>query len=70
MKKVFEFLFDNWIVVLGLALVAAYYIWFGCVLSSADAKAWFSTPINKITLGDILIIVLLHAFINRTEIKK
>ena len=36
-------------------------------LSSEETKQWYSKPLSKFTAGDILILVLVHAWISKSD---
>jgi len=60
-----EWIKDNivFIVIVAIILVAGILIYSGA--SSEGALEWYRTPLKELSLGDILVIVLLHAFINK-----
>lgn len=37
-------------------------------LASDDMKQWYSKPLSNFTAGDILILVLVHAWISKSDI--
>jgi hypothetical protein len=66
MKK---WLKDNWIILVIVGFVVMWLVIMGISLNSDSAKEWFNKSYTKITVGDIFIIVVVHAFINRSDKK-
>lgn len=61
---------EKWILIIGVAVAL---LCVGLLIHAASAeglKAWASEPLSKLNKGDILLFILAHAFINRSEFKK
>lgn len=56
----------------GIVMALIVMLLIGYLLNSVDTKElseYCAKPISQINLGDVLIIAIIHAFINRSEIK-
>ena len=62
-----NFLKKHWITLLPIALLIFFILIIYDASSSEVVKQWNSKPISKITLGDIAILLLVHAYISRSE---
>ena len=62
-----NFLKKHWKTLIPIVLLIFFILIIYDVSSSETIKQWNSKQISKITLGDIAILLLAHAYINRSE---
>ena len=62
-----NFLKKHWKTLIPIVLLIFFILIIYDVSSSETIKQWNSKQISKITLGDITILLLAHAYINRSE---
>lgn len=61
---------ENWMIVIAIAMMIMLCIMTFIGLSSENTWKWLSKPINELTAGDILVVVLAHAFLNKATKQK
>ena len=62
-----NFIKEYWKLILPIDLLV-FIIWMSYSgLSSAETKEWYAKPLSKLTAGDILIFVLVHAWLSKSE---
>lgn len=58
---------DYWTIILPIVLII-FIIWMSYgALSDREIKVWYTKSLSNLTIGDILIIVIFHAWISRSE---
>ena len=62
-----NFLKKHWKTLIPIVLLIFFILIIYDVSSSETIKQWNSKQISKITLGDIAILILAHAYISRSE---
>lgn len=65
-KKIKYWLTENWMLVLPSGIFIVYLCIIFFVLNSGGAQTWFKKPLDKFTTGDLLILVLVHAWISKS----
>lgn len=69
METVKEFIKEHWTILLGLLFIV-WLMWWGLgTLSSPAIKEWAARPMQTMTIEDLVILVVIHAWISRSEIK-
>ncbi len=71
MKNIIEFIkFWWWRAIVIIVICYLFFNWAFGLLGYPDLSQFRNKPIHSMTIGDLAIIVLIHAFINKSEFKK
>lgn len=65
-KNVKNWIKENWL----LSIICALVFWILSNLGTPEMKQSLARPISQLRFQDLAILVILHAWINRTETKK
>jgi len=69
MEKILDFVKEYWTVIAGAVLFCIiFYLALG-TLGSGPIKQWAARPIQSMVIEDLVILVIIHAWISRSEIK-
>jgi len=67
--KITEFIKEYWWQIFSIILIVVIAYWALRSLSGSEIADWRARPIQSMTIGDIAILVLIHAWISRSDIK-
>jgi len=62
-----DFIKENWILITGALAVLGFVVIIIICMSSPGTKLLIEKPLSSLTLGDVLLVAILHAFINRSN---
>lgn len=68
-KRIKSWIKENWWWLFGLIFIVGILIWLFSSLSLPETKQWCDRPLSELRVIDVLIIVIVHAWINRSENK-
>lgn len=68
-KEYWTFIKEYWTVILGLLFIAWLFWWALGTVSSPATKEWTARPMQTMTIEDLVILVIIHAWISRSDIK-
>lgn len=69
MGKITDFIKEYWTVILGLLFIVWLFWWALGTFSSPAIKEWAARPMQTMTIEDLVILVIIHAWISRSDIK-
>lgn len=69
MEKIKNWIKENWWWALGLSIVCGVVYWGLSSLETPEIKQSLARPLSQLKFEDLVILVILHAWINRSENK-
>ena len=62
-----DFIKENWMLIAGALAALGFVVIIIICMSSPGTKLLIEKPLSSLTLGDVLLVAILHAFINRSN---